>query len=68
MVGGMILLVEDEEMLLLAVSKMLRKKGYSVLEAADGTIAVDLLRRYKDDVVLIIPGCQFAGPVEPGST
>jgi PAS domain S-box-containing protein len=42
--AGTILLVEDEETLSLAVSKMLRKRGFSVLQAGDGITAVDLFR------------------------
>ena len=57
----MILLVEDEETLLLAVSKMLRKKGYPVLEAANGDLAVDLLHRYRADVALILLDVNLPG-------
>src|SRR5262249_21011938 len=46
--AGAVLLVEDEEALRLAVSKMLRKKGFSVIEAIDGSAAVDLLRNHRD--------------------
>ena len=42
--AGTILVVEDEDTLRLAVSKMLRKNGFTVLEAADGETGVDLLR------------------------
>jgi CheY-like chemotaxis protein len=52
--GGIILVVEDEEMLLLAVSKMLRKKGYSVLGATDGTSAVELLHEHKGKIGLVL--------------
>jgi PAS domain S-box-containing protein len=41
---GNILVVEDEDLLRKAVVKMLRKTGFQVFEAADGTSAVDLLR------------------------
>jgi DNA-binding response OmpR family regulator len=55
------LLVEDEDVLRVAVAKLLRKKGFSVLEAADGTEAITVIRDRKDalDVVLLdvtIPG------------
>jgi two-component system, cell cycle sensor histidine kinase and response regulator CckA len=58
---GTVLLVEDEETLRLSVSNMLRKKGFSVVEAGDGSAAVDFLRAHKDnvDVMLLdmtIPG------------
>lgn len=58
---NIILLVEDEETLLMAVSKMLRKKGYSVLEAINGDVAVDLLRRYKGEVALILLDVNLPG-------
>jgi DNA-binding NtrC family response regulator len=53
--------VEDEEPLRQAVAKMLGKTGFEVLEAADGTSAIDLVRanRGKIDVILLdatIPG------------
>jgi DNA-binding response OmpR family regulator len=50
----MILLVEDEEILLHAVAKMLRKQHYSVLTAANGTVAADLLRLHKRAVSLLV--------------
>ena len=39
-----VLVVEDEDPLRQAVAKMLRKNGFGVLEAADGSAAIDLLR------------------------
>ena len=56
-----VLVVEDEDPLRQAVFKMLRKKGFEVLEAADGSAAIDLLRASgrKIDVMLLdmtIPG------------
>jgi DNA-binding response OmpR family regulator len=42
--AGTILVVEDEDTLRLAVCRMLRKNGFTVLEAADGETGVDLLR------------------------
>jgi len=56
-----ILVVEDEDALRHAVVRMLRKTGFTVMEAADGTIAIDLLRANGDkiDVVLLdmtVPG------------
>jgi CheY-like chemotaxis protein len=58
---GTILVVEDEEVLRLAVSKGLRKRGFSVLEACDGSAAMYLIRAraYDIDVVLLdvtLPG------------
>jgi DNA-binding response OmpR family regulator len=39
-----ILLVEDEETLRIAVAKMLGKRGFCVMEAADGFAALQILR------------------------
>jgi CheY-like chemotaxis protein/two-component sensor histidine kinase len=60
-----ILVIDDEAMLRTAVAKMLRKNGFSVLEAGDGTSAIDLLRANggKVDAVLLdvtIPGATSA--------
>jgi two-component system cell cycle sensor histidine kinase/response regulator CckA len=56
-----ILVVEDEELLRIAASKVLRKTGLSVIEASDGSAALDLIREHKDhiDVLLLdvtLPG------------
>jgi PAS domain S-box-containing protein len=60
-VSGTVLLVEDEESLRLPVAKMLRRSGFSVIEAADGSAAIELFERGKAkiDVILLdvtIPG------------
>jgi two-component system cell cycle sensor histidine kinase/response regulator CckA len=56
-----ILLVEDEDPLRKAVAKMLRKKGFEVFDAANGSNAIDLLRANgtRIDAILLdmtIPG------------
>jgi PAS domain S-box-containing protein len=56
-----VLVVEDEGDLRQPVVKMLRKSGYKVFEAADGTSAIDLLRanEIRIDAILLdmtIPG------------
>jgi CheY-like chemotaxis protein len=58
---GTILVVEDEEHLRQAVVRMLRKTGLEVIEAADGSSAIDLLRSsgVRIDLILLdmtIPG------------
>lgn len=58
---GTVLFVEDEETLRVAVSKMLRKRGFSVIEAGDGRSAFNLLDsdNVKIDVLLLdmtLPG------------
>jgi two-component system cell cycle sensor histidine kinase/response regulator CckA len=59
--GGIVLLVEDEGVLRVAVSRMLQKNGFGVIEAGDGSSALDLVRAYQDkiDVMLLditLPG------------
>jgi CheY-like chemotaxis protein/two-component sensor histidine kinase len=59
--AGTVLLVEDEDTLRRSVSNMLRKRGFSVVEAGDGCAAVDLFRSHQDhiDVIFLditIPG------------
>lgn len=49
-----ILLVEDEDSLRQAVSKMLRKTGITVIEAADGSAALDAIRSAQTIDVLIL--------------
>jgi len=51
---GTILVVEDEETLRLAVSTALRKSGFSVMEANDGSGAMELLRAHKDEIDAIL--------------
>lgn len=58
---GTVLLVEDEDSLRVPVSKMLRKNGLSIVEAADGSAAVELFHGHQAniDVILLdmtIPG------------
>jgi CheY-like chemotaxis protein len=60
-ITGTVLMVEDEAALRIAVSMMLRKKGFTVIEADNGKSAVDLFRANapKIDVVLLdltLPG------------
>jgi len=51
---GMILIVEDEEALRLGVAKALRRTGHNVLEASDGSEAMDLLRAHKNDIDVVL--------------
>ena len=62
---GTVLIVEDEQSLRVPVSRMLRKKGYTVLEVGDGLAALELFRANQAsiDVVLLdmtLPG--MSGP------
>lgn len=51
---GRVLLIEDEDALRIAVAKMLKKRGFFVVEAADGSTAVDLLRDSQCDIDVIL--------------
>jgi DNA-binding response OmpR family regulator len=46
--------VEDEDTLRISVARMLRKKGFSVLEASDGNLAVDLIRAQTEDIAVVL--------------
>ena len=56
-----ILLVDDEELLRQAVSKMLRKHGFLVMEAGDGSAALDLIRVHKDAIDLLLLDVNLPG-------
>ena len=49
-----ILIVEDERALRLAVVKMLEKEGFSVIEAGNGTVAIDLIREQNRSVDVLV--------------
>ena len=51
---GTILLVEDEGTLRLATGKMLRRVGFCVIEASDGSSALELFRAHKDEIDLML--------------
>jgi CheY-like chemotaxis protein len=64
-VTGTVLLVEDEDTLRLAVSKMLRKKGLSVIEAVDGSAAVNLFRANEPDIAVVLLDVTLPGMSGP---
>ncbi len=49
-----VLVVEDEDPLRQAVVKMLRRSGLEVLEAADGSAAIDLVRAHTGHINIIL--------------
>ena len=51
---GVILIAEDEELVRLQVERILRRAGYTVLQANNGQRAVELFRERKDEVDLVI--------------
>ncbi len=56
-----VLVVEDEDPLREAVVRMLRKTGFTALEAADGTSAIDFLRANTSGVDLMLLDMTIAG-------
>jgi len=52
--AGTILIVEDEESLRQPLSKMIRKAGYSVLEAGDGDAALDQIRARQNRIDVLV--------------
>ncbi len=52
--GGTILVVEDEDLLRLAVSKALIKTGFSIMEARDGSVGMELIRAHKNDIDVVL--------------
>jgi PAS domain S-box-containing protein len=53
-VSGMILLVEDEDLLRLATASALRKRGFSVVTAADGRTAIEVFRERLDEIGVVL--------------
>jgi PAS domain S-box-containing protein len=52
--NGLVLVVEDESTLRLASAAMLRRRGYSVLEAPDGTAAINLIHKHQAEIALLL--------------
>ena len=72
-VPATILILEDENPLRQAVSKLLRKNDFHVVEAADGSAAIDILRanQSKIDAILLevtIPGASSPEVVAEAAT
>jgi DNA-binding response OmpR family regulator len=56
-----ILIVEDERALRVAVLLMLQKEGFSVLEASDGTKAIELIRAQKQNLGVLVLDVSLPG-------
>ena len=52
--GGTVLLVEDEEMVRNMAAAMLKRLGFSVLEAKDGVEAVEVFRKHQDEILCVL--------------
>jgi DNA-binding response OmpR family regulator len=53
-IPGIVLLVESEESLRVAVGRTLHRRGVSVLSAADGQTAINIFRTHEKDIVAIV--------------
>jgi len=49
-----VLIVEDEEALRMAVSKMLHKRGFEVIEAGDGQTALDIIQKHREEIGAVL--------------
>jgi CheY-like chemotaxis protein len=52
--NALILLVDDEEMMQALGQELLEQHGFRVLVAGDGFEAIELYRRYRDQIALVI--------------
>jgi len=52
--AGTVLIVEDEDLLRLAVSKMLYKMGFSVMDAHNGSLGLDLFREHAKEIDVVL--------------
>lgn len=59
--AGTVLLVEDEDAVRMFAAKALRGKGYHVLEASDGEMALDVINGTDDKIDLIISDVVMPG-------
>jgi nitrogen-specific signal transduction histidine kinase/CheY-like chemotaxis protein len=62
LITATILIVEDEDVLRQAVAKLLRGKGAEVLEAANGTVAIDFLRNKGNQIDVVLLDLTIPGP------
>jgi len=56
-----ILVVEDDDTLRLAVSRILLKKGYAVLEASSGNLAIEQIRAQKQEIGVVLLDLNLPG-------
>jgi CheY-like chemotaxis protein len=52
--GPTVLVVEDEDMLRAGIRRLLQENGYSVIEAANGAVALELLRESAAGLVRLV--------------
>ncbi len=49
-----ILIVDDSQSMLTSVRHALEKGGFAVIEATDGEVALDLIKKHKDELSMIV--------------
>jgi CheY-like chemotaxis protein len=59
--GLTVLIVEDEAALVAPLSRMLQRRGYSVLEASDGTAALTMLRAQEIQIDAVLLDVNLPG-------
>jgi PAS domain S-box-containing protein len=57
-----VLVIEDEDLLRQAAAKVLRNAGFEVLEAADGSAAIDVIRGTGSKIDVLLLDLTFPGP------
>ncbi len=59
--GDLVLVVEDEAPVRTLIARILQRRGYTVIEAADGQEALDLAARQRDPIDLLIADLVMPG-------
>jgi PAS domain S-box-containing protein len=59
--GATVLLVEDDRMLRQALSTMLRMKDFTILEASDGSVALDAIRSHRKEIDVVLLDISLPG-------
>jgi CheY-like chemotaxis protein len=62
---GSVLLVENETPLRVSLARMLTRKGYSVIEAADGDLAMAIVRDRNQDIAVALLNLTLPGKPGP---
>jgi two-component system cell cycle sensor histidine kinase/response regulator CckA len=57
-----VLVVDDEPVLRAVLTRLLRSEGYAVMEASDGTSALDIFERHTGIIPLVLMDIQMPGP------
>jgi CheY-like chemotaxis protein len=47
-----VLVIDDDELVRMAVTRMLQKQGYEVLEAKNGVVGIEMFKSHQPDIIL----------------